>query len=44
MPAYLPLDWIVKEHSEDVSLPARLWRELDIQTLQRQTTAQQISQ
>jgi hypothetical protein len=44
MIAYMPLDWIVDEHSVDVSLPARFWRELDIQTLQSVTTAQRISE
>ena len=31
--AFLRLDWIVDEHSEDVSLPERPWRDLDNQTL-----------
>ncbi len=26
--AFLRLDWIVDEHSEDVSLPERPWRDL----------------
>ena len=31
--AFLRLDWIVDEHSEDVFLPERPWRDLDNQTL-----------
>jgi hypothetical protein len=31
--AFLRLDWIVDEHSEDVSLPERPWQDLDNQTL-----------
>ena len=31
--AFLRLDWIVDEHSENVSLPERPWRDLDNQTL-----------
>ena len=31
--AFLRVDWIVDEHSEDVSLPERPWRDLDNQTL-----------
>ncbi len=31
--AFLRLDWIVDEHSEDVSLPERPWRDLDNQAL-----------
>ncbi len=30
---FLRLDWIVDEHSEDVSLPERPWRDLDNQAL-----------
>jgi hypothetical protein len=42
MTAYLPKDWIVDEHSEHISLPARSWWELEIHTLNRVTTAQRI--
>jgi hypothetical protein len=31
--AFLRLDWIVDEHSENVSLPERPWQDLDNQTL-----------
>ena len=31
--AFLRMDWIVDEHCEDVSLPERLWQDLDNQTL-----------
>ncbi len=31
--AFLRLDWVVDEHSEDVSLPERPWRDLDNQAL-----------
>ncbi len=31
--AFLRLDWIVDEHSEDIFLPERPWRDLDNQTL-----------
>ena len=31
--AFLRMDWIVDEHSEDVFLPERPWRDLDNQTL-----------
>jgi hypothetical protein len=44
MLAFLPLDWIVDEPSEGFSLPARFWRELDIQAVLRKTTAQRISE
>ena len=33
--AFLRLDWIVDEHSENVSLPERHWRDLDNQTLRK---------
>jgi hypothetical protein len=33
--AFLRLDWIVDEHSENVSLPERPWRDLDNQTLRK---------
>ena len=33
--AFLRLDWIVDEYSEDVSLPERPWRDLDNQTLRK---------
>jgi hypothetical protein len=33
--AFLRLDWIVDEHSDDISLPERIWRVLDNQTLQK---------
>jgi CRISPR/Cas system type I-B associated protein Csh2 (Cas7 group RAMP superfamily) len=36
MIAYLPLDWIVDENSEDFSLPARFLRELEIKTLKKE--------
>ena len=32
---FLRLDWIVDEHSKDVSLPKRPWRDLDNQTLRK---------
>ena len=32
--AFLRMDWIVDEHCEGVSLPERLWQDLDNQTLQ----------
>jgi hypothetical protein len=41
---YLPLDEIVDEYSEDVSLRARFWLELDIQALHTGITAQRISE
>ncbi len=33
--AFLRLDWIVDEHSENVSLPERSWRDLDNQALRK---------
>ena len=33
--AFLRLDWIVDEHSEDLSLPERPWRDLDNQALRK---------
>ena len=32
--AFLRMDWIVDEQCEGVSLPERLWQDLDNQTLQ----------
>ncbi len=42
--AFLRLDWIVDEHSEDVSLPERSWRDLDNQALRTVQTAQRNSE
>ena len=40
----LRLDWILNEHSEDVSLPERPWRDLDNQALRKVLTAQRNSE
>jgi hypothetical protein len=39
MTAFLPLDWIVDEHSWDMHSPARFWWDEDNQALRRVTTA-----
>jgi hypothetical protein len=38
--AFLRLDWILDEHSENVSLPERPWRDLDNEALRKVYTAQ----
>ena len=38
--AFLRMDWVVDEHCEDVSLPERLWQDLDNQTFRTVQTAE----